>query len=172
MKTLHSVIAIGLVGCLLVLPLVEARALQEAQPPVEPGISDWDNLRQVRIGDKVEVVRHNLSKHKGKVLAWTEESISLRLKNQDVTIPREDVYRVTQLSKGHRGRNALIGLGLGAAAGTLIGRAQWCSGEPGFNVCTFVGLVFGVGIGAGVGSAFPGHPTIYRAPRRKSEEGK
>ncbi len=172
MKTLHSVIAIGLVGCLLALPLVEAKALQEAQPPAEPGISDWNNLQQLRVGDKVEVVRTDLSKYKGKVLAWTEELISLRLKNRDVTISREEVYRVTQLSKGHRGRNVLIGLGLGAAVGTLIGRAQWCSGEPGFNACTFVGLVMGTGIGAGVGAAFPSHPTIYRASRRKPENRK
>ena len=144
-----------------------------AQPQSPPsGESDWGNLRQLRVGDKVEVVRYNLSKHKGKMLAWTEESISLRLKNQEVTISREEVYRVTQLSKGHRGRNVLIGLGLGAAVGTLIGRAQWCSGEPGFNACTFVGLVMGTGIGAGVGAAFPNHPTIYRAPRRKSGDGK
>ena len=172
MKTLHSVIAIGLVGCLLALPLVEAKALQEAQPSAEPGISDWNNLQQLRVGDKVEVVRTDLSKYKGKVLAWTEESISLRLKNRDVTISREEVYRVTWLSKSKRGRNALIGLVVGAAVGTLIGRAQWCSGEPGFNACTFVGLVMGTGIGAGVGAAFPNHPTIYRASRRKSEDGK
>ena len=147
--------------------------LWAAQPQSPPsGESDWGNLRQLRVGDKVEVVRYNLSKHKGKMLAWTEESISLRLKNRDVTISREEVYRVTQLSKGHRGRNVLIGLGLGAAVGTLIGRAQWCSGEPGFNACTFVGLVMGTGIGAGVGAAFPNHPTIYRASRRKSENRK
>ena len=170
MKTLHSVIAIGLVGCLLAFPLVEARALQEAQQPAEPGITDWNNLQQLNVGDKVEVVHHNLSKYKGKVLAWTEEAISLRTGGQDVTIPREEVYRVTQLSKGHRGRNVLISLGLGAAVGTLIGRAQWCSGEPGLNACTFVGLVMGSGIGAGVGAAFPGHPTIYRASHKDQEE--
>ena len=146
--------------------------LRAAQPQTAAVETEWSNLQQLRVGDKVEVVRYNLSKHKGKMLAWTEESISLRLKNQEVTIPREEVYRVTWLSKSKRGRNALIGLVVGAAVGTLIGRAQWCSGEPGFNACTFVGLVMGTGIGAGVGAAFPNHPTIYRASRRKSEDGK
>ncbi len=172
MKFSRLVIAIGLVGCMLALPLAEAIASQQAQLPAEPAISDWDNLQQLRAGDKVEVVRHNLSKHKGRVLAWTEASISLRLKNQEITIPREDVYRVTWLSKSKRGRNALIGLVVGAVVGTLMGRAQWCSGEPGFNACTLVGLITGSGIGAGVGAAFPSHPTLYRAPRRKPENRK
>ena len=165
MKYSRLVIAIGLVGCLLALPLADASASQKAQLPAEPDTSDWDNLQQLRIGDKVELVRVNLSKQKGTVLAWTEEAISLRIKGQDVTIPREEVYRVTWLSKSKRGRNALIGLGLGAAVGTLIGSAQWCSGEPGFNACTLVGLITGSGIGAGVGVQFPSHPTLYRAPR-------
>ena len=168
MKTLHSVIAIGLVCCLLAFPLIEARALQEAQPPPEPGISDWNNLRQVRIGDKVEVVRHNLGKHKGKVLAWTEESISLRLKNQDVTIPREEVYRVTLLSKNHRLRNSMIGMGLGflAAVAVVASRPEETST---YNALARAPVL--IGIGAGVGAAFPSHPTLYRAPRREHEDG-
>ena len=161
MKYSRSAMAIGLVGCLLALPLVETTALQEAQPPVETSITDWNNLRQLRVGDKVEVVRHNLGKHKGKVLAWTEESISLRLKNQDVTIPREEVYRVTWLSKSRRGgnRNVLIGLALGAAVGAVAASAAH---EPVGAVILFSTPLF---IGIGVGAVIPSHPTIYRAPR-------
>jgi hypothetical protein len=148
--------------------------LRAAQPQSPPsGESDWGNLRQLRVGDKVEVVRYNLSKHKGKMLAWTEESISLRLKNQDVTIPREEVYRVTWLSKSKRGRNALIGLVVGAGVGAVLGatiRGDLGADDP-TAAAVAASLTLG-GIGAGVGAAFPSHPTIYRAPRRKSENGK
>ncbi len=148
--------------------------LWAAQPQSPPsGEGDWGNLRQLRVGDKVEVVRYNLSKHKGKMLAWTEESISLRLKNQEVTIPREDVYRVTWLSKSKRRRNALIGLVVGAVVGAVLGaniRGDVSPGDPGFMTAAeaagAVSLFFG-GIGAGVGAAFPSHPTIYRASSPK-----
>ena len=150
--------------------------LWAAQPQSPPsGESDWGNLQQLRVGDKVEVVRYNLSKHKGKMLAWTEESSALRLKNQEVTIPREEVYRVTWLSKSKRGRNALIGLVVGAGVGAVLGAT--IRGDLGADDSTVAAtavaasLTFG-GIGAGVGAAFPSHPTIYRAPRRKPENRK
>lgn len=171
MKYSRLVIAIGLVGCLLALPLAEAIASQKAQLPAEPDTSDWNNLRQLRIGDKVELVRMNLSKHKGRVLAWTEEAISLRIKGQDVTIPRKDVYRVTWLSKSKRGRNALIGLVVGAGVGAVFGATvtfgDLSPDDPGYmtaaEAAVATSLFFG-GIGAGVGAAFPSHPTLYRAP--------
>jgi len=151
-------------------------AAQPQSPPL--GESEWGNLQRLRVGDKVEVVRYNLSKHKGKMLAWTEESISLRLKNQEVTIPREDVYRVTWLSKSKRRRNALIGLVVGAGVGAVFGaniRGDLGPGDRGYvtaaEAAGVMSLFFG-GIGAGVGAAFPSHPTIYRAPRRKSGDGK
>ncbi len=127
--------------------------------------SDWNNLRQLRIRDKVELVRMNLSKQKGTVLAWTEEAISLLVKGRDVTIPREDVYRVTWLSKSHRARNAWRGMALGAAVGALIGAVSANQGTLIRGANTAAGALLGAGAGAGVGAAFPSHPTLYRAPR-------
>ncbi len=166
MKYSRLVIAIGLVGCLLALPLADAIASEKAQLPAEPDTSDWNNLRQLRIGDKVELVRMNLSKQKGTVLAWTEEAISLRIKGQDVTIPREDVYRVTWLSKSHRARNAWFGMAVGAAAGAFIGAVSANERTLIRGANTFLGSLLGAGAGAGVGAAFPSHPTLYRAEKQ------
>ncbi len=165
MKYSRIVIAIGLVGCLLALPPADASASQKAQLPAESDTSDWNNLQRLRIGDKVELVQMNLSKHKGTVLAWTEEVISLRIKGQDVTIPREDVYRVTWLSKSHRARNAWIGMALGAAAGAVIGAVSLNSSDFIPEARALFGALLGAGAGAGVGAAFPSHPTLYRSPR-------
>ena len=165
MKYSRLVIAIGLVGCLLALPLADASASQKAQLPAEPDTSDWNNLRQLRAGDKVEVVTDNLSKHKGKVLAWTEEAISLRTGNQELTISREEVYRVTLLSKSHRARNAWVGMAIGAAAGAVIGAVSLNSSDFIPEARALFGALLGAGAGAGVGAAFPSHPTLYRAPR-------
>ena len=173
MKTLHSVIAIGLVGCLLALPLVEAKALQEAQPPAEPGISDWNNLQQLRVGDKVEVVRTDLSKHKGTFLSFSDEAISLRVGKDEVGVQRLNVFRVSSRSREHskRLRNTLIGLGIGAAAGAVVGAAA-VAGKPRQGgerrLSMVIGTLIGSGVGTVVGAAFPGYQTIYRAKGKRS----
>ena len=146
----RNVIAIGLAACLLWFPPAQAGASQQAQAaPDDP--ANWDNLQQLQPGQKVGVVQTNLAKHKGKFLFWTEEEITLRVKKQELTIPREEVHRVRRLGKNHTGSGAAIGAGIGAVVGLLIGRAQWCSGEPGFNVCAFVGLIIGTPVGAATG---------------------
>ena len=176
MKTLHSVIAIGLVGCLLALPLVEAKALQEAQPPAEPGISDWNNLQQVRVGQKIEVVDTNLKRLKGTFLSFSEEAISLRVKKQEVGVQREDVFRVSLREKSKRLRNALIGMAIGAGAGVaaieICAQASSgflpCAGQD-FRAVAYAVLVpVGGAVGAGIGAAFPpGYQTIYRAKGKR-----
>ncbi len=166
MKTLHSVIAIGLVGCLLALPLVEAKALQEAQPPAEPSISDWNNLQQLRVGDKVEVVRTDLSKLKGRFLSFSDEAISLRVGKDEVGVQRPNVFRVSSREHSKRLRNTLIGLGIGAAAGAVVGAAA-VAGKPRQagerRLSMVIGTLIGSGVGTVVGAAFPALQTIYRA---------
>jgi hypothetical protein len=171
MKTLHSVIAIGLVGGLLALPLVEAKALQEAQPSAEPGISDWNNLQQLRAGQRIEVVDTNLKKYKGTFLSFSEEAISLRVGKDEVGVQREDVFRVSLRGKSKRLRNALIGMAIGAGAGVAAAEISIRASEPGFfserdfwQVPYVVLVSAGIAVGAGVGAAFPpGYQTIYRA---------
>ncbi|MFB3095643.1 MAG: hypothetical protein ACE10O_07305 [Candidatus Acidiferrales bacterium] len=170
MKTLHSVIAIGLVGCLLALPLVEAKALQEAQPPAEPGISDWNNLQQLRVGDKVEVVRTDLSKLKGTFLSFSDEAISLRIGKDEVGVQRPKVFRVSAREHSKRLRNTFIGLGIGAAAGAVVGVAA-VAGKPRQagerRLSMVIGTLIGSGVGTVVGAAFSGYQTIYRAEGKR-----
>ncbi|MFB3154054.1 MAG: hypothetical protein ACE10I_06230 [Candidatus Acidiferrales bacterium] len=150
-------------GCLLALPLVEAKSLQEAQPSAEPGISDWNNLQQVRVGQKIEVVDTNLKKYKGTFLSFSEEAISLRVKKQGVGVQREDVFRVSLREKSKRLRNALIGMAIGAGAGVaaveICAQASSglspCLGQD-FRAVAYAILVpVGGAAGAGIGAAFP-----------------
>ena len=170
MKTLHSVIAIGLVGCLLALPLVEAKALQEAQPSTEPGISDWNNLQQLRVGQKIEVVDTNLKKLKGTFLSFSDEAISLRVGKDEVGVQRPKVFRVSAREHSKRLRNTLIGLGIGAAAGAVVGAAA-VAGKPRQagerRLSMVIGTLIGSGVGTVVGAAFPGYQTIYRAKGKR-----
>ena len=144
-------------------------AAQPQSPPL--GESDWNNLQQVRVGQKIEVVDTNLKKLKGTFLSFSEEAISLRVKKQEVGVQREDVFRVSLRGKSKRLRNALIGMAIGAGAGVAAAEISIRASEPGFfserdfwQVPYVVLVSAGIAVGAGVGATFPpGYQTIYRA---------
>ena len=153
--------------------------LWAAQPQSPPsGESDWGNLQQLRVGQKIEVVDTNLKKYKGTFLSFSEEAISLRVKKDEVGVPRVNVLRVSSLDRSKRKRNILLGLAIGAGAGMLAG-AGVASAVVGFDegqgskpAATIVGfLAAGAAAGVAVGAS-SGYRTIYRASRRKSEDGK
>ena len=134
----------------------------------------WDNLKTLRVGEKIQVVDQRLKSLTGTFVGVTEEAISFQVGQDSVTVQREDVLRVTCRERSRRGRNALIGLGIGAAAGaagmvialekTTNGPVYY-DGEAAAQIAS--GAILVGGIGAGVGAAFPSHPTIYRAKSRR-----
>ncbi len=150
--------------------------LRAAQPQSPPsGESDWGNLRQLRVGDKVEVVRYNLSKLKGTFLSFSDEAISLRVGKDEVGVQRPNVFRVSSREHSKRLRNTLIGLGIGAAAGAVVGAAA-VAGKPrqagerrlSMVIGTLIGTLIGSGVGTVVGAAFSsGFQTIYRAKGKR-----
>ena len=91
-----------------------------AQNENPPGISDWEILYDLYVGQKVKVVRADTTKVKGKVVAVYEDAITLRRKKKETEIPRDEVFQVLERGKFNRGKNTLIGAGLGAAVGLLL----------------------------------------------------
>ncbi len=145
-------------------------------PAQEPGEHSWENLQQVRVGQKIEVVDTNLKKYKGTFLSFSDEAISLRVKKQEVGVQREDVFRVSLREKSKRLRNALIGLAIGAGAGVAAAEISIRASEPGFfperafwQIPYAVLVSVGIAVGAGIGAAFPpGYQTIYRAEGKRA----
>jgi len=126
----------------------------------------WDNLRHLRVGQKIEVVDINLKLLKGTFVGFSEESISLRAGNDEVTVQRPDVFRVTDLEHSKRGRHALLGLAIGLGTGFAVGAALDTSELMGGAQGTMkAGLTpLGGVVGAALGAALPsGSRTIYRA---------
>ncbi len=80
-----------------------------AREPVE---QSWENLKQLKVGDEIQVVQMNIKSPQGTFLGVSEEVISLRVKESEVTLPRADVLRVSLREKSKRLRNTLIGLGV------------------------------------------------------------
>ena len=128
----------------------------------------WENLNRLQAGQKVQVMQMDLKSMKGQFLGFTDEMISLRIKKDEVAVPREDVFRVSLRGKRKRGASALAGTALGFGLGAVAGAAFGGGGEPG--LAAFVFAIGGAGVGAGVGAAVPfirGYETIYRAKRIK-----
>ena len=168
---------------LLALCTVPVQALgQETEEPAvrtsrtgpggDLGNSNWNNLGRLKPGQKVEVVQSNLSKHKGKFVTWSEETLVLRTKKREISIPRDEVFRVTLLAARRR-RNALIGAVVGLASGIPLG---WLSyklakdetGNP--QVAAVVPSALFAGVGAGIGASIPSHRTIYRARKKGASQ--
>lgn len=154
----------------ITLSLVLLAAVAGAQSPEQ----SWDNLRTLRSGEKIQVVDQKLKSLQGTFVSLSEEAITFRVKQDEITTQRADVLRVTSLQRGRRGhpriRNALIGLaigaGLGAASGAReAGNPDWPGGAEG----AAIGIGIMGPIGAGIGALIPtSHLTIYRAERRKN----
>jgi hypothetical protein len=120
-------------------------------------------------------VDQRLKSFTGTFVGVTEEAISYQVGQDTVTFQREDVLRVTSRERTKRRRNALIGLGIGAAAGAagmVIGLEKATNGPVYYDgeaaAAIAAGAFWGGAVGAGVGAAFPSHLTIYRAEKRRS----
>jgi hypothetical protein len=137
---------------------------------VGQGPASWDNLQQLVIGQKIQVVDMKLKSTEGEFRGFSEQSISLRRGKDDLVFARPDVLRVGARGGGRR-NNALIGGTVGVLLG-LVGGAVVDAlddvdrTDPGANSGKLGGAVVGFGIGAGVGAAFSGYHTIYARPRQ------
>ena len=126
----------------------------------------WDDLKQLRVGEKIEVVDKNLKSVKGTFLRFSPDSISLNSGKQEIAVQRADVVRVTVRDISKRTRNMLLGSGI--LGGITLGAAYIplaASSNEGNScgVCV-VTIVAGFGGGAAFG-AIPGSRTVYRAKK-------
>lgn len=121
----------------------------------------WQNLAQIKAGKQVDVIDRHLKKYSGKFITFSEADLKLLVKDQQISIARDEVYRVTAAGQ-NRKRNVLLGLGIGAGAGLGLGAAllEREGGYAGAVAGTGIGFA---GLGAGIGAVVPSHKTVYRA---------
>ena len=128
--------------------------------------NDWDTLSRLKTGQVLQVVLKDAKVYEGKFQAFTGESIQLLNGEQNRTFLKSDVLRISTKKAGHRGRNALIGVGLGTAAGLGVGAATAHEGEMMRGVGIGLGAALGAIGGAALGAVIPtgGWEEIYRNP--------
>jgi hypothetical protein len=128
--------------------------------------NNWDNLKQLRTGQKIEVVDTSIKSLRGPFVSVSEEAITLQVGKNPQSIERAKVVRVSVRDTSHRTRNMLLGAGilggiaLGAAAIPLGATSNEGNSCP---VCV-AAIAAGFGGGAALG-AIPGSRTVYRAKK-------
>jgi hypothetical protein len=115
--------------------------------------NDWSRLSSIESGSKVVVKLKNGTSHEGKLNSVSDSSISLTVKGRSQDVKREEVLTVHRVSRKSAGKATLIGAGVGAGTGAIIGVAGG-SRESDFDFdkldqAVTAGLTI---IGAGVGA--------------------
>jgi hypothetical protein len=128
--------------------------------------NQWSDLKGLRLGQGIEVIESSMKNHGGTFVALSDDGITLREKDSDVSVKRENVVRVSTTSGARRGEHAVIGLVVGGVIGAGIGAASFNKASyhgRWRGVGALVGVAIGAPSGAAVGASVPAHATIYRA---------
>ena len=149
---------------LLAATLAATAAAQQDKP-----IANWVNLNQLVTGAEIRVTLANGKTLRGFMQRVTPESLAINATTSQETLSRQDIRRVDLKRSGHRGRNTLIGLAIGAGAGLAVGAGVDSQRRPGFwmpNAGKEALWQLGAIIGTVVGVALPtgGWREVYRAP--------
>ena len=118
--------------------------------------TDWAIVMNLVPGQKVQVGTKDGKSYVGKVQSITDDELRI---GKDQSLAKQDVQRVRLWSSGHHGRNALIGLGVGAGTGAIFGAAS-CGGNDAWfsrGQCVAVSAPLFGGLGAAIGALVPSH---------------
>ncbi|HXM35639.1 MAG TPA: hypothetical protein VN920_10660 [Pyrinomonadaceae bacterium] len=114
---------------------------------------DWSALKTVTSGSKLVTKLKKGKKIEGKLTGVSDTTLSLTVKGKPLDVNRDDVLSIYQTSRKSTTQASLIGLGVGAGAGALIGVAG--SREDHFekldHAFTAGLIVLGAGAGAVAG---------------------
>ena len=116
----------------------------------------WSNVKALSPGTEIRIRGPHPSAVRGTLLSVTDESLVLNSSAGQEMFTPQQVNRVSIKKQGHRARNALIGLGVGAGTGLVVGAVddQHCAPNCflGKNlsktVFTPLGAILGILIGA------------------------
>lgn len=157
-----------------VLGPLPARALE----PQAGGLGEWSNLSGLRAGHRMEVKTKDKKTHSGRFVAYSEEAISLRKGKRELGFARDEVLSVLVLSPPRRRKAALIGFGLGAAAGFPLALMAAMTGPQDATTAEAAAVFFGAegfygAIGALIGAtvARPTKTLIYQALAAQASGG-
>ncbi len=154
--------------CTSRLPICVAVVLCSAATAQDSDSDQWAALRQLNAGEKVQIVQITLESQTGIFQSLSDEAIFFRVGQQERSVTRQNLLRLTVIDRSSRKRNTVLGLAIGTAAGlagggALASAAGWfdegTGSKPAVAIAGFGagGAVAGYAMGASSGTR-----TIYR----------
>lgn len=141
-------------------------ALSAATGGAQPGA--WDKLREIERGTQIRVQVADGQRIQGAFESADSASLIVLQTSGHSSLPRAGIREVRIRKAGHRGRNTLIGLGIGTAGGLAAGAAVDAKDKTSFfpNAGKIAFTPIGAIIGTVIGVAMPtgGWSAIYRTP--------
>ena len=106
--------------------------------------ADWNTVKALTTGTDVRIMTGSRTV-RGRIDRITDETLVVTSGKAQETFTQQEVMRVSLKGDNHRGRNALIGLGAGAATGLIIGAATYsdCKGLSNINFSQRVAMARG-----------------------------
>ncbi len=117
--------------------------------------NNWTRVQQLGVDERIVVKRKDGKELKGRMIEASETTLTIDRDGKPLGIPRSDVRQVQLITgKAEKGKWALIGAGIGGAAGTGIGAVKYSPDSDDSEVYIAMGLMIGVGAGAVSGLLF------------------
>ena len=132
-------------------------------------LHDWSAVQAMATDERLLVKQKDGKTIEGRMIEASETNLTLSRNHKVVSIPRDSIQQIQHLKgKAAKGKWALIGAGIGGAAGAGIGASKVSSSRDDSEIWLPVGLAFGAGAGAVTGLLFGAsqrkRTLIYEAP--------
>jgi hypothetical protein len=130
---------------------------------------NWSAVQAIATDERLIVRQKDGKTTEGKMIEANETNLTLSRNNKVVNISRDSIRQIQHVKgKAAKGKWALIGAGIGGAAGAAIGAAKASSIIDDGEIYILVGSVIGAGSGAAGGAIFGAsrrnRELIYTAP--------
>src|SRR5271167_1307346 len=87
----------------------------------QTGNADWANVKRLTAGEEIRVSMSDGKSFHGQLQSSTDDSLIMVAASSQQTLARPQITKIATKGASHRGRNALIGFGIGAGGGLAVG---------------------------------------------------
>jgi hypothetical protein len=117
--------------------------------------NDWAVVKQLTANADLVVRQKDGKQFKGEMIEASDTALTIDRDGKSFSIPRNEVRQVTVIEgKASKGKWALIGAGVGAAAGTGLGAIKYDPNKDDYGIYIYMGTFIGAGVGAVSGLLF------------------
>jgi hypothetical protein len=117
--------------------------------------TDWANAKGLTIGGETKVSLEGGASFRGQLQQVTDDSLIIAAAGSERSLPRTQIKEVAIKGNNHRGRNAVIGLGIGAVTGLGVGAGVDHGFGHRFGIGELLATPIGAILGTIIGAVWP-----------------